>query len=317
MPEYVSLTVEHIRNELRKVVVGQDDPIEQIIVALLAEGHALIEGVPGTAKTLTVKTLARILNAGFGRIQFTPDLMPSDITGTNVFNVATSTFNLRRGPVFTDLLLADEINRTPPKTQAALLEAMEERQVTIDGEGYGLSPLFTVLATENPIEYEGTYPLPEAQLDRFLLKILLEYPSADEEQQVVARWDSGFNARRLEQVDVRPLPDADAISRCRVEIRNTRMEAGVQRYVVDVVRHTRDHPSVHYGASPRAAVALLLCSKALAAIRGRDFATPDDVRDISRPVLRHRLTLRAEAELDGATPDSVITDILQNTEVPR
>jgi len=187
MPEYVSNTIAHITTELGKVIVGQTEPIEQILVALLAEGHALIEGVPGTAKTLTVKTLSRIINAGFGRIQFTPDLMPSDITGTNVFNMASSNFSLRRGPVFTDILLADEINRTPPKTQAALLEAMEERQVTIDGEGYALSPIFTVLATENPIEYEGTYPLPEAQLDRFLLKILLPYPSANEEQQVVAR----------------------------------------------------------------------------------------------------------------------------------
>lgn len=316
MPEYVSNTIAHVTGELRKVIVGQDEPIEQILVALLAEGHALIEGVPGTAKTLTVKTLSRILNADFGRIQFTPDLMPSDITGTNVFNVASSNFSLRRGPVFTDLLLADEINRTPPKTQAALLEAMEERQVTIDGETYPLSPLFTVLATENPIEYEGTYPLPEAQLDRFLLKILLGYPSAEEEQQVVARWDAGFNARRLNDIQIQPLV-ADAISACRAEVRNMRVEAGVQRYIVDIVRRTRDHPAAHYGASPRAAVALLLCSKALAAIRGRDFATPDDVRDIARPVLRHRLTLRAEAELDGATPDSVISDILQSSEVPR
>ncbi|MEO8435590.1 MAG: MoxR family ATPase [Pyrinomonadaceae bacterium] len=317
MPEYVSATIEHIRTELRKIIVGQDEPIEQILVAILAEGHALIEGVPGTAKTLTVKTLARIINAGFGRIQFTPDLMPSDITGTNVFNISTSSFNLRRGPVFTDILLADEINRTPPKTQAALLEAMEERQVTIDGEAYQLSPIFTVLATENPIEYEGTYPLPEAQLDRFLLKILLDYPSKEEEQQVVANWNAGFNARRLDQVDIRPLPDADAISRSRAEVRALQMEPGVQRYVVDIVRRTRDHPSVHYGASPRAAVALLLCAKALSAIRNRGFSTPDDVRDIARPVLRHRLTLRAEAELDGATPDAVITDILQTAEVPR
>src|SRR5687767_4937691 len=316
MPEYVSNTIAHVTGELRKVIIGQDEPIEQILVALLAEGHALIEGVPGTAKTLTVKTLSRILNAGFGRIQFTPDLMPSDITGTNVFNVASSNFSLRRGPVFTDLLLADEINRTPPKTQAALLEAMEERQVTIDGESYPLSPLFTVLATENPIEYEGTYPLPEAQLDRFLLKILLGYPSAEEEQQVVARWDAGFNARRLTDVEIQPLA-AEAISACRVEVRNMRVEPGVQRYMVDIVRRTRDHAAAHYGASPRAAVALLLCSKALSAIRGRDFATPDDVRDIARPVLRHRLTLRAEAELDGATPDSVISDILQSSEVPR
>jgi len=315
--QYVSSTVEHILTELRKIVVGQDEAVEQILVALLAEGHALIEGVPGTAKTLTVKTLARIIGAGFSRIQFTPDLMPSDITGTNVFNVATSAFTLRQGPVFTDLLLADEINRTPPKTQAALLEAMEERQVTIDGEPYPLSPLFTVFATENPIEYEGTYPLPEAQLDRFLLKILVDYPAEEAERQVVANWDAGFNSRRLEQVDIRPLPAADAISRCRMEVRNARMEPGVQRYVVDIVRRTRTHPSILYGASPRAAVALLLCAKALAALRGREFSTPDDVRDIARPVLRHRLSLRAEAELDGATADAVITDILKTVQVPR
>src|SRR3989475_1829793 len=257
MPEYVSATIEHIRNELRKVIVGQDEPIEQILVALLAEGHALIEGVPGTAKTLTVKTLSRIVNANFGRIQFTPDLMPSDITGTNVFNVATSTFNLRQGPVFTDILLADEINRTPPKTQAALLEAMEERQVTIDGERHSLSPIFTVLATENPIEYEGTYPLPEAQLDRFLLKILLDYPEPEQEQLVVANWNAGFNARRLDQVDIRSLAEADAISRCRAEGRAMHMEPGGQRYVVDIVRRTREHSSVDYGASPGAAVPVL------------------------------------------------------------
>lgn len=317
MPEYVSSTIEHILTELRKVIVGQDQAIEQILIALLAEGHALIEGVPGTAKTLTVKTLARIIGADFSRIQFTPDLMPSDITGTNVFNVATSDFTLRRGPIFTDILLADEINRTPPKTQAALLEAMEERQATIDGEMHQLSPLFTVLATENPIEYEGTYPLPEAQLDRFLLKILIDYPTEQAEQQIIGNWDAGFNARRLDRVDIHPLADADAISRCRADVRNAHMEPGVQHYVVDIVRRTRTHPSVQYGASPRASVALLLCSKALSALRGREFATPDDVRDIARPVLRHRLSLRAEAELDGATPDAVITDILQGAEVPR
>ena len=317
MLEYTSSTVDHITRELRKVIVGQDAPIEQMLVALLAEGHALIEGVPGTGKTLTVKTLARIINANFGRIQFTPDLMPSDITGTNVFNVATSTFNLRQGPIFTDILLADEINRTPPKTQAALLEAMEERQVTIDGEAHLLSPIFTVLATENPIEYEGTYPLPEAQLDRFLLKILLDYPELEQEQQVVANWDAGFNSRRLDQVNIQPLAEPDAISRSRLEVSNARMEPGVQRYAVDIVRRTRTHPFIHYGASPRASVALLLCSKALAAIRGREFSTPDDVRDVARPVLRHRLALRAEAELDGATPDVVISDILKSAEVPR
>jgi MoxR-like ATPase len=317
MLEHVPPTVEHIRRELRKVVVGQDAVIEQVLVALLAEGHALVEGVPGTGKTLLVKTLARIVGAGFGRIQFTPDLMPSDITGTNVFNTATASFSLRRGPVFTDILLADEINRTPPKTQAALLEAMEERQVTIDGERHRLSPLFTVFATENPIEYEGTYPLPEAQLDRFLLKVLIDYPTAEEEAQVVSNWDSGFNARRLEQVDVRPLPEPEAVMRCRAEVHAARMEPGVQRYLVELVRRTREHPSVAYGASPRASVALLLCAKALAAMGGRDFATPDDVKAVALPTLRHRLGLRAEAELDGATPDAVITDILNTVEVPR
>ena len=317
MSEIVYSTVAHIKNELQKVIVGQDDAIEQILIALLAEGHALIEGVPGTAKTLTVKTLSRIINAGFSRIQFTPDLMPSDITGTNVFNVATSSFNLRRGPVFTDILLADEINRTPPKTQAALLEAMEERQVTIDGDAYPLPPIFTVLATENPIEYEGTYPLPEAQLDRFQLKILLGYPAEEAEREVIARWDSGFNAKRLDQVDIQPLSDPHAILHCRAEVARARMETGVQHYAVDLVRRTRVHPFVHYGASPRASVALLLCSKAVAAIRGREFVTPDDVRDVVLPVMRHRLTLRAEAELDGVTPDAVITDILGVAEVPR
>jgi len=317
MPETVSSTVEHIRTELRKVIVGQDDAIEQILIALLSEGHALVEGVPGTAKTLTVKTLSRIINASFSRIQFTPDLMPSDITGTNIFNIATSEFNLRRGPIFTDILLADEINRTPPKTQAALLEAMEERQVTIDGEAYPLPPIFTVLATENPIEYEGTYPLPEAQLDRFQLKILLEYPNEDHEREVVARWNAGFNSKRLDDVDIQPLADPTAIIQARAEVAGAQMEPGVQRYAVDLVRRTRAHPFIHYGASPRASVALLLCSKALAAIRGRDFVTPDDVRDVALPVLRHRLSLRAEAELDGVTPDSVITDILKSAEVPR
>ncbi len=317
MLTYTPSTVAHIINELRKTVVGQDDVVEQLIVALLAEGHALIEGVPGTAKTLTVKTLAHIVGAQYSRIQFTPDLMPSDITGTNVFNMQTSQFSLRHGPIFTDILLADEINRTPPKTQAALLEAMEERQTTIDGDRYPLSPLFTVLATENPIEYEGTYPLPEAQLDRFLMKIIIDYPEQPEEEEIVARWDAGFNSRHLETVQITPLSDATVIQRCRAEVRGMRMEPGVQKYIVEIVRKTRTHPTILYGASPRASVALLLCSKALAAIRGRDFPTPDDIRDVALPVLRHRLALRAEAELDGATSDAVISDILKTVEVPR
>ena len=317
MLTHTPTTVAHILNELRKTIVGQDKVIEQILVAVLAEGHALIEGVPGTAKTLTVKTLAHIIGAGFSRIQFTPDLMPSDITGTNVFNMQTSQFSLRQGPIFTDILLADEINRTPPKTQAALLEAMEERQATIDGETYPLSPLFTVLATENPIEYEGTYPLPEAQLDRFLMKILIDYPEAAEEEEIVARWDAGFNSRHLDHVQLMQLSDAAAIQKCRAEVREMKMEPGVQKYIVEIVRKSRSHPTILYGASPRASVALLLCSKALAAIRGREFPTPDDVRDVALPVLRHRLALRAEAELDGATPDAIVSDIIRTVDVPR
>ncbi len=317
MLNYTPATVAHILNELRKTIVGQDEVIEQIIVALLAEGHALLEGVPGTAKTLAVKTLAEILGAQFSRIQFTPDLMPSDITGTNVFNMQSSQFSLRQGPIFTDILLADEINRTPPKTQAALLEAMEERQTTIDGERYRLSPIFTVLATQNPIEYEGTYPLPEAQLDRFLLNVLIDYPDQTDEEEIVARWDAGFNSHHLERVNIQPLPDVSAIQHCRAEVRAMRMEPGVQKYVVEIVRKTRNHPTILYGASPRASIALLLCSKALAAVRGRDFPTPDDIRDIAAPVLRHRLSLRAEAELEGATADAVISDILKTVEVPR
>ena len=317
MPDSVSSIVAHLKGEVAKAIVGQDEVLEQVLIALLTEGHALIEGVPGTAKTLLVKVLARAIGADFGRIQFTPDLMPADVTGTNIFNMPTSTFTLRRGPIFTDLLLADEINRTPPKTQAALLEAMEERQVTIDGEAHKLSPLFTVLATQNPIEYEGTYPLPEAQLDRFVLKIIVNYPSADEEQQVVANWNAGFNARRLEDVDIHPIPDASVVLNCRAQVRNVTVEEGVQRYIVSIIRATRTAINVSWGASPRAAVALLLCSKALAAIRGRDFVTPDDVKEIAKPVLRHRIVLRSEAEIEGTSPDQVLNEVISGIEVPR
>lgn len=317
MLTYTPSTVAHILNELKKTIVGQDEVIEQVLIAMLAQGHALLEGVPGTAKTLLVKTLSQIIGARFSRIQFTPDLMPSDITGTNVFNMQTAEFALRHGPIFTDVLLADEINRTPPKTQAALLEAMEERQTTIDGERYRLSPMFTVLATENPIEYEGTYPLPEAQLDRFLMKIMIGYPTAEAEEEIVARWDAGFNSHNLERVQITPLSDPRLIQACRTEVQQMRMETGVQKYLVEIVRRSRSHPTLLYGASPRAAVALLMTSKALAAIRGREFPTPDDIRDVARPVLRHRLSLRAEAELEGATTDAVIDDIIAGVEVPR
>jgi MoxR-like ATPase len=317
MSDYVSQITSHIRGETQKVIVGQDSVIDQILICLFAEGHAILEGVPGTAKTLMVKIIARILGAGFNRIQFTPDLMPSDITGTNVFNMATSQFTLRPGPIFTDILLADEINRTPPKTQAALLEAMEERQVTIDGECHQLSRIFHVLATENPIEFEGTYPLPEAQLDRFLFKILISYPSADEETQVVANWQAGFDARKLETVKLLTINDSAVIPRCRALVRDVKVEPGVLSYMVNLVRHTREHPSLLWGASPRASVALLLGSKALAAMRGRDFVTPDDVRDITHPALRHRILLRSEAEIEGVTPDSILDEVLTSVDVPR
>jgi MoxR-like ATPase len=317
MIDYVSRVAAHIRRETQKVIVGQDAVIDQILICLFAEGHALLEGVPGTAKTLMVKTIARIIGAGFNRIQFTPDLMPSDITGTNIFNMATSQFTLRHGPVFTDILLADEINRTPPKTQAALLEAMEERQVTIDGESHHLSPLFLVLATENPIEFEGTYPLPEAQLDRFLFKILISYPSADEELQVVGNWQSGFNSRKLEAVDFAEVQDPAAIPQSRAFVRDVKIDQSVQQYLVNLVRRTREHPSLLWGASPRASVAMLLASKALAAMRGYDYVTPDDVRDIVHPALRHRILLRSEAEIEGVTPDSILDEIIASVEIPR
>ncbi len=317
MTDYVANVANQIRTEIHKVIVGQDEIIDQILLCLFAEGHALLEGVPGTAKTLLIKTLSKVIGASFNRIQFTPDLMPSDITGTNIFNISTSQFTLRYGPVFTDLLLADEINRTPPKTQAALLEAMEERQVSIDGESHPLSPLFLVLATENPIEYEGTYPLPEAQLDRFMLKVIISYPTAEQELQVVSNWQSGFNARKLESVDLQPLADPIAITEARAAVRRVNVEAGVQKYLVDIVRNTREHPNIHWGASPRASVGLLLASKALAAMRGRDFVTPDDVRDVARPVLRHRIVLRSDAEIEGITADQIIGEILVAIEVPR
>lgn len=309
--------IEKLRTNLHKVIVGQDDIIDQILVAFLADGHVLLEGVPGTAKTLLVKTLTRILGAQFSRIQFTPDLMPADITGTSVFNLATSTFTLRKGPIFSDFVLADEVNRTPPKTQAALLEAMEERQVTIDGERFPLSPYFMVLATQNPIEHEGIYPLPEAQLDRFLMKVLIPYPALAEEQQIISNYQQGFDARRLDLIELDRLADIHIISQLRAEVRQTLVEEGVQRYIVELVRNTRDSLSLGWGASPRAGVALLLTSKALAVLRGRHFVTPDDVKELAKPVLRHRILLRSEAEIEGITPDDVIEKIVTAVEIPR
>jgi MoxR-like ATPase len=302
---------------LRKVVVGQDGTIFALQLALFGEGHALIEGVPGTAKTLLVRALALLLGAEFRRIQFTPDLMPSDVIGTTVFNPQSSEFSTRRGPIFTNLLLADEINRTPPKTQAALLEGMEERQVTIDGVSFPLPELFMVCATQNPIEYEGTYPLPEAQIDRFMVKSKTQYPSTQEELELLGRGAAGFDARYLDRMGVTPVASADEIAAARRDVRAVHVSAGLQQYVYDIVARTRSAGELSLGASPRAGLHLIVASQASAAVDGRDFATPDDVKEAAPLVLAHRLIVRPEAEVEGVTADNVLRRILESVAVPK
>jgi len=314
--EHLSALAKQVRTELAKVIVGQSDVVDQLLVVLTCGGHAVIEGVPGLAKTLVVKSLARICGLGFQRVQCTADLMPADITGTNVFNLNSSTFSLHRGPVFTDLLLVDEINRTAPRTQAALLEAMEEHQVTIDGTRYPLSDNFTVLATQNPVEFEGTYPLPEAQLDRFLLKIRIGYPSAPEEIEIVSRYDKGFDPRRLNDIVLDPL-DPLLLPAAQREIGNLKVEPALYEYVVNLVRRTRDWPAISLGASPRAAIGLFYVARALAGMDGRDYLLPDDVKAAALPVLRHRILLKPEADLEGLTADQVIQQVLSAVEVPK
>jgi len=305
-----------VRSELGKVIVGQRDALDQLLVVLLVGGHALVEGVPGLAKTLAVKTLAHIFQMKFQRVQCTPDLMPADVLGANVFSLATSSFTLHRGPIFTDLLLVDEINRTPPRTQSALLEAMEECQVTIDGTSHPLSQFFAVFATQNPIEFEGTYPLPEAQLDRFLVKILIRYPDAEQEAQVLHNFQNGFDPRELDRVGIVPLP-LDALQAARQEVARVRVEPALFRYIVAIAARTRTWPAVSLGASPRAAINLMLVAKAIAATESRDFLIPDDVKAAAPPVLRHRLVIKPEADLEGVTAEQVVREVVNSVEVPK
>ena len=304
------------QEQIGRVIAGQDEAVAQALLTMLCGGHALVEGVPGVAKTLAVKTLARFLALDYRRVQATPDMMPADILGTNVFSQKTGDFAFHKGPVFTQFLLADEINRMPPRTQAALLESMEERQVTADGETHTLDPLFTVFATQNPVEFEGTYPLPEAQLDRFLLKIKVGYPELADERTVLERHHAAHTASGLVDTPIEPVA-YDMLVRAPAEIRAVRVEPAMFDYLLAVIRRTREWPAVSLGASPRAAASLLLVAKGYAAREGRDFVLPDDVKEAAVPALRHRLVLRPEAELEGFDTDRVVRDVLAAVQVPK
>lgn len=318
----VSMEVKDIlaraRAEVAKVIIGQSEIVDQCLIAIFTGNHILVEGVPGVAKTLLVRTLSRVLGTDFARIQFTPDLMPSDITGTNIFNMSEGSFHLVKGPIFTSFLLADEINRAPAKTQSALLQAMQERQVTIDGVTHELSPGFTVFATQNPIEYEGTYPLPEAQKDRFLIKVEMDYPTRENEV-LLAEQMLGADSpeKRLDAGVVEPVLRAEDLVTAQEALRAVTVKPELTSYVVDVVRQSRDLDSIQTGAGPRATQALLLSSRALAAIEGRDFVTPDDIRSMAAPVLGHRIVLRPEYEIEGVTVKEAITRLLEKVPVPR
>jgi MoxR-like ATPase len=306
-----------VRAEVAKAVVGQDAAVTGLVIALLARGHVLLEGVPGVAKTLLVRSLSAALRLETTRVQFTPDLMPGDVTGSLVYDARTAEFSFREGPVFTNLLLADEINRTPPKTQASLLEAMEERQVSVDGKPRPLPEPFVVCATQNPVEYEGTYPLPEAQLDRFLLKLQLPLPPREDEVQVLRRHAEGFDPRDLAGAGVRAVAGPEHLAAGTAAVRTVTVAPEVLGYVVDLARATRDSPSLSLGVSPRGATALLSTSRAWAWLSGRDYVTPDDVKALARPTLRHRVALRPEAELEGVTVDAVLDGVLASVPVPR
>lgn len=306
-----------IVTELRKAIVGQDEVLEQTVIALLAGGHALLEGVPGTGKTLLARTLSYATGTSFHRIQFTPDLMPSDIVGVNIYDMVTKKFDFRAGPIFCDILLADEINRAPAKTQSALLEAMQERQATIDGNSYPISPVFTVFATQNPVEFEGTYPLPEAQVDRFMMKIVIKYPPENAETEILDKVEAGFDSSNLNTINIQKVLDLERLTSIREIAKKVRVEEIVRRYVTQIIRATRSKPQITLGASPRAGVMLMGAAKGRALVMGRDFATPDDVKAMALPVLRHRILLVPEAEVEGKTTDDCIDEILLTIEVPR
>lgn len=304
-----------IRSEIKKIIVGQDEMVKLIITALLADGHVLIEGVPGVAKTLTAKLVAKSVNAGFSRIQFTPDLMPSDVLGTPVFNPKEAAFEFKKGPIFSNIVLVDEINRAPAKTQSALLEVMEEKQATVDGRTYPMSVPFMVLATQNPVEQEGTYRLPEAQLDRFLFKVVVPYPSEIEEATILSQFHAMGNTAPLDMV--KPVLQAQQIISLRQQIKTQVIEEKLLHFIARLIHQTRNHKSIYLGASPRASLCIMNASKALAAMQGRDFVTPEDILDVVPPVLRHRIILSPDKEMEGITEDDVIKQIIQGMDVPR
>lgn len=306
-----------MQSEVAKVIVGQEAVFEQIVIAFFAGGHILLEGVPGTAKTLMAKTLARLIQTDFNRIQFTADLMPSDVVGTQVFNINQGTFYLKQGPIFAHIVLADEINRAPAKTQSALLEAMEEHQVTIEGERHPLGDPFMVIATQNPVEYEGTYPLPEAQLDRFMFKVLVDYPPEAVETEVLRRYHHGFDAHHLNEADLYAVLHPAELPALRQEVRAVTVEEGVLRYITQLANASRRSPDLMLGGSPRASITLLLAAKTYAALHGRTYVTPDDVKYILAPTYRHRIILRPEAEIEGLNADAVIRRIAAGVAVPR
>lgn len=311
----LNASLESIRHEIGKVIVGQDKMVELMLAGLLCEGHVLIEGVPGVAKTLAAKLLAKTIHTGFSRIQFTPDLMPADVLGNSVFNPESASFEYKRGPIFSNIILIDEINRAPAKTQSALFEVMEEKQVTMDGQTYPMEFPFLVLATQNPVEQEGTYRLPEAQLDRFLFKIIVDYPSKEEEVRILMGQQRNTTAELL--LNVQPVVTAEDLHSFRTSINGVLIEPGLVSYIADIVQATRHNPNLFLGASPRASLALLRASKASAAIKGRGFVSPDDIKEMALPVLRHRLIRTPEKEMEGVSEDAIINQILSELEIPR